>query len=133
MAWGFLAVALLANVAGYWFNLYEQFVWFDEVLHAYTMFAITLFLALVLYNVVLTGVQHHPLALVLVIAGIGLALGTLWEIGEWGYDQLVQPNIILGKTDTIYDLILDTGGALLAGALAAVMLKQASHRSSSNE
>ncbi len=124
IAWWLLAIAVLANIAGYVFNLYRQFVWFDEVVHAYTIFAITLVLALFLYGAALTGAGDHTLLLVLVIASVGLALGALWEVAEWAYDQVVSGNAIKGKTDTIIDMIVDTLGALVAGWLASWMVRR---------
>ena len=123
VVWIIIGVAVLANIAGYMFNLYNRFRWFDEVLHAYTIFSITLLLGLLAYGVVLTGVRHHNLLLILMIASIGIAIGGLWEVAEWAYDQMVASNVILGKTDTIIDLIVDSIGALVAGFLSLGMLK----------
>ncbi len=123
IVWIIIWVAVLANIAGYVFNLYEQFWWFDDVLHGYTIFAITLLLGLLAYGVVLIGHDNHPLLLVLMIASIGLAIGGLWEVAEWAYDQTTAANSILGKTDTIIDLIMDSVGALVAGFLSLGMLK----------
>ena len=46
LAWGLAALLLAANVAGYAFDLYAAARWFDRVLHAATIFALTLWLAL---------------------------------------------------------------------------------------
>ncbi len=124
VAWIIIGIAVLANIAGYMFNLYDQFWWFDEVLHSYTIFAVTLLLGLLAYGVVLTGHDNHHLLLVLMIASIGLAIGGLWEVAEWAYDQATAPNSILGKTDTIIDLIMDSVGAVGAGLLSLGMLKK---------
>ncbi len=124
VAWGLLAIAVLANIAGYLWNLYDRFWWFDEVVHGYTSFALTLALGLVLYGAVLTGVHRHRLPLILAIAGLGLAVGALWEVAEWAYDQVVPADAILGKRDTIIDLIMDTIGAVAAGVVASWMVGQ---------
>ncbi|MEW5930509.1 MAG: hypothetical protein AB1941_23870 [Gemmatimonadota bacterium] len=124
LAWGFLAAAGIANAAGYLFGLYARFAWVDEALHACTIFALTLVLALYLYGTVLTGARRHELLLVLTVACVGLALGALWEVGEWGFDQLVSGDVIKGKRDTIVDLAMDAGGALAAGWVAAGMVRR---------
>ncbi len=124
VVWIIIGVAVLANIAGYMFNLYEQFWWFDDVLHAYTIFSITLLLGLLAYGVVLTGLHNHKLLLVLMIASIGLAIGGLWEVAEWAYDQITANNSILGKTDTIIDLIMDSVGAVGAGILSLGMIRK---------
>ncbi len=45
IAWVLAAVLLAANVAGYAFDLYAAYWWFDRVLHAATLFAMTFWLA----------------------------------------------------------------------------------------
>ena len=115
-----LALAIAVNVLGYTANLYQRLPWFDEALHAYTLFALTFGLALYLEGRVLGGRDRHPLLLAVAITGLGLALGTVWEFIEWGYDQLVSANAIKGKTDTILDLWMDTAGAAAAALLAHV-------------
>lgn len=126
VVWGFVVIAILVNIGGYALNLYDRFVWFDDVIHTYTSFAITLLLALLLYGDVLSGVRRSPLLLVLTVASLGIAIGALWEIAEWGYDQMVPENAILGKTDTMIDLILDSLGALTAGIVGIAMIKPGS-------
>ena len=118
IVWGFLAIAALVNIAGYLWDLYQQFWWFDEALHAYTTFALTLPLALLLYGVVLHGAQTRPILFILAVASLGIATGALWEIAEWAYDHMVPENAILGKTDTMIDLIMDITGALAAGIVS---------------
>jgi hypothetical protein len=47
----------------------------------------------------------------------------IWEVAEWAYDQVVPENAILGKEDTIIDLIMDTIGAVAAGVVSTRMVK----------
>lgn len=82
IAGGLLAVGLLASAASSIFNLYETFWWFDEALHGYLSFAISLEVALYGYGTILTGRRRHEALLVLTVPGFGLALGTLWEMVE---------------------------------------------------
>jgi hypothetical protein len=128
IAWSLLVVAVLMNVAGYLWDLYDRFGWFDEAVHAYTTFALTLPLALLLYNVVMTGAQTHTILFVLAVASLGVAIGVLWEIAEWAYDQMVPENAILGKLDTIIDLIMDILGGVVAGIVSLGMVKPAIKR-----
>lgn len=123
IVWGIVVVAILVNIAGYALNLYDRFRWFDEVIHTYTSFALTLLLALLLYGDVLAGVRRSPFLLILTVTSLGIAVGALWEIAEWGYDQMVPENAILGKNDTIIDLILDCVGALAAGIVSIAMIE----------
>lgn len=124
-AWSLAAFGASAAVASVIFGLYSRFPWFDEALHAYNFFALTLLVAVYAHGVVLTGGRRHGFLLVLTITAIGLALGAAWEIAEFGYDHLIaKPNVILPKIDTIIDMILDTMGALVAGLVCLKMLRR---------
>jgi hypothetical protein len=123
-AWILLAIAIAANAAGYFLNWFGQIPWYDDVLHGYTIFALTLLLALYMYGASITGASGHAFLFVLTVASVGLAIGGLWEVAEWAYDQAVAPgNAILGKIDTILDLVWDSIGALVAGVVALAMAK----------
>jgi hypothetical protein len=122
LAVSLLAVALLSSLASSLLNLYEKFWWLDEALHSYFTFSLTLVLALYAYGKVLTGRHEYRILLVLSIAGLGLACGTVWEIAEWGYDQTVSSEAIYGTTnpitdlsDTVTDMIMNLAGSLAAG------------------
>jgi len=123
IVWGCVVIAVIANVAGYVWNLYDRWWFFDDVLHGFTIFALTLPLGLLLCGIALISMPKQRWILALVIASLGVAVGAWWEIAEWGFDQFVAGNVILGKTDTIIDLIMDTIGAMLAGILAARMVR----------
>ena len=115
-AW-FLAAALgVANAAGYVLDLYARFWWFDRILHACTIFAATVWLALFVFRRVLRGGPGHDALLVLLMASVGLAVGALWELAEWGFDRIAPGDVIKGKHDTIIDIVMDAIGALAAGA-----------------
>ena len=60
--------------------------------------------------------------LVLILAIGSLGLGVLWEVFDWVYEQFVRPNVILGKTDTILDLVVAARGSLAAGYVCLRML-----------
>ena len=124
-AWALAAFGVIAAVASVVFGLYSRFPWFDEALHAYNFFALTLLVAVYAHGVVLMGGRRHRFLLVLIIAAIGLALGAAWEIAEFGYDHFIaKPNVILPKSDTIVDMLLDTLGALVAGLVCLRMLRR---------
>jgi hypothetical protein len=81
------------------------------------MFAITLAAGFLLYGELMEGFSSHRVLLVLNIASLGIALGALWEITECLADVLTPKQIVSGRTDTITDMMLDSGGALLAALL----------------
>ena len=121
IAWALLAIIGLANMAGYAFDMYQRFWWFDRVLHAATVFVITLWLALFVYGRALRG--GYSALVVLMLASVGLALGAIWEVVEWGFDQVAPGNVIKGKHDTVIDIVMDTMGALLAGLASLTFLR----------
>ncbi len=110
-------IAALINAGGWAWDLYNQPGPYDEIAHFYTMFAITLAAGFLLYGDLMEGFSRHRVLLVLIIASLGIALGALWEITEWLADFLTPKQIVAGLTDTITDLMLDSGGALLAALL----------------
>ena len=82
--------------------------------------------AAALYNRALKGVEQHPFLLVLVVACLGLALGTVWEIVEWVASQVWRdPNLREGRLDVITDLLVDGIGSLL-GAVGGIAILQRS-------
>ncbi len=118
IAWALLVALGAANIAGYVFDLYQRFWWFDRVLYACTILALTLWLALFVCGRALDGARGHRLVLLFLIASVGVALGALWEVAEWGFDQIAAGDVIKGKHDTIIDIVMDTAGSVLAGVLA---------------
>lgn len=124
VAWVLVALAVTVSILGYVLNWYEQFSWFDEIVHAFTIFAIALLLTVYLYGVALTGARTYPVLFVIAVVSLGLAVGSIWEVAEWIYDQLVRRNAILGKTDTIIDLVMDTLGGVVAGLVAMRMARE---------
>jgi hypothetical protein len=115
IAWLAAAAAALANAAGYALDLYQQFWWFDRLLHAFTIFAITLWLAVIAFAPSFR--RGHAVRTFFLVASVGLAVGALWEVAEWAYDQVAPQDVIKGKFDTVLDLIMDTIGAALAALL----------------
>lgn len=125
LVWGLAIFGALVAIASIVFGLYQVFPWFDEALHAYNFFALTLLLAVYAYGAVLTGGREHWFLLMLAITAFGLALGALWEIAEFAYDRLLAaPSVILPKFDTMIDMILDTAGGLVAGLVLLWMLRK---------
>ena len=118
IAWTLLVALGVANIAGYAFDLYQQFWWFDRVLHACTILAVTLWLALFVFGKAICKEHRHRFLILLLLASVGIALGALWEVAEWGFDQIAPGDVIKGKHDTVLDIVMDTAGAVLAGIMA---------------
>ena len=125
IAWGLLVALGGVNAAGYLLDLHARFWWFDRILHACTIFAVTLWLALFVCRRVLRGGPGTDALLAAVIAAVGLAIGALWEVAEWGFDRIAPGDVIKAKHDTIIDIVMDTLGALGAGVAGLKFLRPA--------
>lgn len=103
----FLIIAAKVNTAGYIFNLWHDRTMFDEIVHAFTTFAVVaaagwLFL------------RERPQPdgkLIWIAVGVGLIAGLAWEAFEFAI------GLIGDLRDTLIDLIMDMIGAAAAGAL----------------
>src|SRR5918992_528702 len=59
-------------------------------------------------------VPRHYLGIFTVTFALGVAIGGVWEIVEWGSDYVFGSNLSMGDDDTVGDLISDTLGATTA-------------------
>ncbi|MBC8074968.1 MAG: hypothetical protein H7Y32_02750 [Chloroflexales bacterium] len=107
-------VAALINAGGWTWDLYNQPGPYDEIAHFYTIFAITLATGYMLFDELMESFYDHRVLFVLTIASLGIALGALWEVAEWLADFATPRQIVSGLVDTITDIILDSGGAIVA-------------------
>ena len=123
IAWALAVVLTLANIAGYAFDLYARFWWFDRVLHAATILALTFWSAVFVLRRVMTDAGQHRLLLAFVVACVGVAIGAWWEVAEWGFDRVAPGDVIKGKYDTIIDLVMDTLGAALGAWMSLHALR----------
>src|SRR5215216_7399225 len=110
-------IAALLNAGGWAWDLYNKPGPYDEIAHFYTIFAITLAVGFMLYDELMESFYNHRVLFILTIASLGIALGALWEVTEWLADFLTPRQIVSGLPDTITDIMLDSGGAILAALL----------------
>jgi hypothetical protein len=126
LAWVPLILSVGLNLASFTWQLYGIVWWYDKVVHTFTAFAFTLPLPLLIYRRTPRGFDRNVLLLVLIFTSVGLGLGAIWEITEWGGSQLWGgPTLREGRRDVITDLIVDAVGALL-GAWAGKKLDRRS-------
>lgn len=102
-------------------SYYEKFWWWDVVLHLGSglLFGILGFLLVYSINQRQLGDDGLRPAFVAIFAfAFAVALGALWEIFEFAMDQLFGLNMQKsGLVDTMWDLIIDTAGALVMSVL----------------
>jgi len=116
---------------GYALDLYTRVVWFDKALHlsSSTVVGFVAFMAVYAAHVVRQARPHPVLdGVAILIATLGF--GALWEIGEFAADQLLGFHSQGSPTmspivDTMWDLILDGCGGVIAAILGALYI----HRS----
>ena len=110
--------AAIVNAAGWVWRFYVTIAGYDEAVHFYTTFAVTLSAGYLAYDAVREHFRDHRAHFVLVISSFGLSLGALWEIFEW----VILPSL----NNPVEDLVMDSFGAVLAGLVAAWALGAAS-------
>ncbi len=108
-------VAAIVNAAGWVVPGLWIVPAYDEVVHAYTSFALTLALGFLTYSSMWMHFREHGTLFVVTVASLGLALGALWEVFEWA---LAMPHNNPGM-----DLLMDAIGALAAGVAVAWVLQ----------
>ncbi|WP_026736319.1 hypothetical protein [Fischerella sp. PCC 9605] len=117
-------VAALLNAAGWVWGLFYMPGPYDEIVHAYTTFAITLALSFLVYSSMLNIFRNHKLLYLVTIASFGIAIGALWEITEWSAGKILPTEVIGSLNDTMIDLVMDTVGAGLAAAISLWALQE---------
>jgi hypothetical protein len=120
----FIFLALfLGEVHGY----YIRFFWWDKVLHTGSGFLLGILGFLLVY--VLNEDEHvdlhmSPRFVAVFALAFSVAIGAVWEIFEFTMDSLLGFNMQKsGLVDTMWDLIVDTVGALTISVLGYVYMK----------
>jgi len=119
------ASLFLGEVRGY----YLRFWWWDVLLHTGSGFlmGILAFLLVHLLNEKKEiGLHLTPRFVALFAFMFALGMGALWEILEFGVDAVFGLNMQKsGLVDTMWDLIVDTVGALVISILGWIYLRRA--------
>ncbi len=116
--------AALLNAAGWVWGLFNAPGLYDEIVHAFTIFALTLAFSFLIYRPMLDIFHQHKLLYLLTITSFGIAIGALWEVAEWTAEQVLATNVVPGLEDTIIDLVMDSLGAVLAALLSLRALRE---------
>jgi len=115
------ASLFLGEVHGY----YTRFWWWDIILHTSSGIVLGLMGFLVLFTLYEEGkIKAKPITIAVFSFSFALAIGAVWEIFEFGMDNIFGMNMQKsGLIDTMWDLIVDAIGALLASILGFFYLK----------
>lgn len=117
-------LAALLNAAGWAWGLFNKPGLYDEIVHGYTIFALTLAISFLVYGSMLEIFRQHTVLYLVTVISFGIAIGALWEVVEWTAEQLLSTQVIPSLDDTITDLIMDTIGAVLAAVLSLWALRE---------
>lgn len=117
-------LAALLNATGWVWDLFGMPGPYDEIVHGYTTFAITLALSFLVYGSMLNIFRNHTLLYLLTIASFGIAIGALWEVIEWSAGKILSTQVIESLDDTIIDLIMDSLGAGFAALISLWALQK---------
>ncbi|MCB1400560.1 MAG: hypothetical protein KDJ82_12235 [Rhodobacteraceae bacterium] len=104
------------------FDFYNRYWWWDVVLHGGSALGFGLVGFLFVFTLFEGDRYAAPAwAIGLIAFSFAVTIGALWEIFEFGMDQIFGLNMQKsGLVDTMYDLIVDVVGASI-GALAGVL------------
>lgn len=115
-----VAVSLSSSLAAWSSTLgwYTGAPGWDKVVHVLLVGLLAVVLCVVASDLgVLHDVRSLPVPAQVVVGGVaGLAIGGVWEMGEWVGHTFVDATIFVGYDDTIGDLLADLVGGLAAGA-----------------
>lgn len=126
-------LAALLNAGGWVWGLFYPPGPYDEITHAFTIFAFTLAFSFLVYQSMLPVFRQHKLLYLITIASFGIAIGALWEVAEWSAGKILATEVIESLDDTITDLIMDSLGATFAAVTSLWALQEWTEPSSSTE
>ena len=107
------------------FDFYNRFWWWDVLLHGISAIGFGIIGFLFVFFL-FEGDRYAapPWALALIAFTFAMAIGTLWEVFEFGMDQLFGLNMQKsGLLDTMSDLIVDSLGAFIGAISGFFWLK----------
>jgi len=116
-----------AQFLGEIFNYYERFWWWDILLHSWSgvlLGTIGFVLVYILNTASGVGVIMSPFFISFFALCFAVTCGVVWEVFEFLMDLILSTNMQKsGLIDTMGDLIVDTGGALIASVNGYISLK----------
>ena len=113
---------------GNWLGLY-QLTWYDKALHLSSSVMVATLGFLAIYVLHLTHhTRFHPVLDAIAILLVTLGIGALWEIAEYGVDQLFARSSqgapgLSPIDDTMFDLMMDGLGGILGAVLGPLYIR----------
>ncbi|NPE26861.1 hypothetical protein HNV12_02570 [Methanococcoides sp. SA1] len=106
-------------------NFYLRFWWWDILLHGISAVGFGFVGFMILFILYKRGkVQARPMWIAIFSFCFAVAIGAVWEIFEFGMDSVFGMNMQKsGLVDTMWDLVVNGTGALLASTIGFLYLK----------
>ena len=123
-----LALLLHTGVVGVFDNIYHILPEFDLVTHfvSSVLVAFIALIALYLLNEYWDGLHLNIYTMAFAAVVITMALGVVWELGEWTIGKLCGIYFQVGLDDTMIDLLVDTTGATVMAVTGIYLIKKGS-------
>ena len=121
-----ITLSLFLHVAGGVINIYHIIPFYDKILHFFsTMVVATVsFIIVYLIDKYWSGFHMDLPAMAFLIVILSIAGGVFWEFGEFASDKIFGTRAQLGLDDTMWDLIYDTIGGVVAAVLGSIAIKK---------
>jgi hypothetical protein len=109
---------------GEWLRFYDNLWFFDKIMHLYG----TSLIAILAFMIVYTLHATRKLRLTLPFMGLftvtfSMAIGGLWEIGEFTFDKTFGKNTQYGLDNTMWDLVSNLMGGIFIAFLGMIYVK----------
>jgi len=106
-------------------NFYLRFWWWDILLHGISAVGFGIIGFMILFILYKRGkVRASPIWIAVFSFSFAIAIGAVWEIFEFGMDSFFGMSMQKsGLVDTMWDLIVDGAGALIASTIGFLYLE----------
>ncbi|MFO8132931.1 MAG: hypothetical protein R6U10_03210 [Thermoplasmatota archaeon] len=123
-----VVIPLALHVWGGVLNFYSTIPFYDKMAH-FVSVAVIAFIALVIVYVIdvyWDGLKMDLVMMGFFIAIFAIALGAIWEIGEYVSDMLVvgAPKAQEGLDDTMMDLVYDTAAGVIVAVAGTIAIRR---------
>ena len=116
-------VIYLHTFCGEILYFYEKIPIWDDIMHFMGTAVIAILAFMVVYTFHFTGKLKLTLPFIFLFTFVfALAIGTIWEILEFGIDQIFGRNSLYGLVATLWDFIADFIGLLFSSLLSLLYI-----------
>lgn len=114
----------LHTFMGEWLNFYNRVWMYDKLLHVYGSAVIALLAFVITYSLHYTKKVRLSIPLIgFFTVTFAMAVGGIWEIGEFAIDRLFGKETQNGLADTMWDMIYDLLGGIVVAMLGMIYVK----------